>query len=133
MEDELDIDYSAPLTPIPRPPARPFRWLKRLVIGLAVTAAVLGLVTLVGRYLLLVKVRNRTAEVIARLDRDDPGWRFEQIESARKVFPDSANSALPLLAAHRLLPPKWPQTRVTKSPGDQSLPRTKRFQSSDHQ
>jgi hypothetical protein len=110
------MDYSAPLAPLPKAPARPFRWLKRLVIGLTVTAVLLGVVTVVARYVLLLNVRGRTEEIIARLDRDDPGWPLDEIETARKVLPDAGNSAIPLMAAARLLPPNWPQRVATKSP-----------------
>jgi hypothetical protein len=110
------MDYSAPLARLPKAPARPFRWLKRLVIGLAVTAVVLGVVTVVVRYVLLLNARKRTEEIIARLDRDDPGWRLDEIEAARKVVPDAENSAIPLMAAARLLPSNWPQRVATNSP-----------------
>ena len=110
------MDYSAPLAPIFKPPARPFRWLKHLVICLAVIVAVLLVVMVVVRYVLLLNARKRTEEIIARLDRDDPGWRLDEIEAGRKVIPDAGNSAIPLMAAARLLPPNWPQRVATKSP-----------------
>ena len=110
------MDYSAPLAPMLKPPVRPFRWLKRLLIGLAVMVAVLGVVTVVVRYVLLLNARRRTEEIIARLDRDDPGWRLDEIEAGRKVLTDAGNSAIPLKAAARLLPPNWPQTVATKPP-----------------
>jgi hypothetical protein len=40
--------------------------------------------------------------IIAKLDHDDPGWRFEDIEAKRKIIPDSANSALQILAVNQL-------------------------------
>src|ERR1043166_7953341 len=46
-------------------------------------------------------------DAIAEADRLDPGWRFEEMEAARAVVPDADNGALVVLAAHRLIPPKW--------------------------
>ena len=110
------MDYTAPTAPLPRPPRRPFRWLKRLVTTAAVTVAVLAVVVSAARYVLLLKARARTAEVVALLDRDDPGWRLEQIEAACKVIPDERNSAIPLRAASRLIPKDWPRIRPTMPP-----------------
>ncbi len=125
MEDGFEIDYSAPGATITRPPYRPFWWLKwlyRLIIGLMVLAVVLGIAAVIGRYVLLSRARARTAEVIANLDRSDPGWRLEDIEAARKVYSESENSAGPMIAAYRLIPKDWPGSRATKAPRDPGLP-----------
>ena len=112
--DAVRMDYSAPSVKISSPPRRPFGWLKRLVIGLAVTSVVLAVLTTLARFCLLITHRGRTAEVIARLDRIDPGWRSEQMEAARKVVPEGVNSATPLLSAGRMIPEDWPRTLATR-------------------
>jgi hypothetical protein len=47
-------------------------------------------------------------EAEARLDRDDPGWRLDEIESSREQIPDAENSAAVVIAAARMVPPDWP-------------------------
>jgi hypothetical protein len=54
-------------------------------------------------------------EVVAELDRTDPGWRLEQIEEARAKVPPERNSAPRIAAANRLLPEGWDK-RVRPDP-----------------
>jgi hypothetical protein len=53
------------------------------------------------------EIANRAApteltQVLAELDRREPGWRLDGLESQRQVLPPEQNSALPILAARRL-------------------------------
>ncbi len=48
-------------------------------------------------------------QVVAELDRTDPGWRLEEIEAKRKVIPDDRNSMQIIRAVLKLLRPvEWP-------------------------
>ena len=61
----------------------------------------------VGRgtyYWLFDKSNRELREAVAEADRLDPGWRFEDLESARALVPDQENSALHVLAARALIP-----------------------------
>ena len=48
---------------------------------------------------------NRT---LRETDARDPGWRLLELEANRAVIADEQNSALDLIKAKGLLPPKWP-------------------------
>jgi hypothetical protein len=48
---------------------------------------------------------NRT---LRETDARDPGWRLLEVEANRAVVADEQNSALDLIKAKGLLPPKWP-------------------------
>ena len=50
---------------------------------------------------------DRLRQVIAELDRTDPGWRLEDLEARRIVVPEAENSALRVAAVKRLLPWGW--------------------------
>jgi hypothetical protein len=52
-------------------------------------------------------VEDELPQVIAGLDRTDPGWRLEQLEARRAVVPPGLNSATRVAAARRLLPADW--------------------------
>lgn len=122
MDDGFNFEYAAPEATIQRPPHRPFRWLKRLAIGVAILAVVLLIGATAVRYALLLPARKRTADILARLDQSDPGWRLDQIEAARKVIPEAENSATPIMAAFRLLPKDWPTVRAGTPARDRGLP-----------
>ena len=91
-------------TEAPRP--RPWwrRWLRR-----ALTALLLAVVG-AGVYFAYRHYRTVAAleEALAALDRDEPGWRLQQIEAARTRVPDGENSARVVIAANGLLPRGWP-------------------------
>jgi hypothetical protein len=53
------------------------------------------------------RVSTELEEALAKLDRDDPGWRLEDVERARATVPDGKNSALVVKEAHRWLPSGW--------------------------
>ncbi len=74
-------------------------WLRsavRLGVALVVAAAVVSY--------LIYRTDAAVREAQARLDRDDPGWRLEEIEAARETIPDEENSARVAVAAAELLP-----------------------------
>jgi hypothetical protein len=53
--------------------------------------------------------------VVAELDRTDPGWRLEQIEAARKVIPDDTNGAQQVRKVVALLrSARWPSREMTE-------------------
>lgn len=55
---------------------------------------------------------------VAELDRTDPGWRLEQIEAKRKVFPDDKNGAIQLRKVVNLLKAaKWPDAKFNERTG----------------
>lgn len=85
------------------PPPRWFRlWLRRWrswLLVLAIGGAAYGFYCwFAGQYL------NGT---LAELDRNDPGWRLEELEAARPEIPDDKNSARCVAAAIERLPKNW--------------------------
>src|SRR5438067_1278238 len=58
---------------------------------------------------------RRLQQVIAELDRDDPGWRLEDLQAAREVIPDAENGALVALAAGEILPKNWPPSHIEEA------------------
>jgi hypothetical protein len=54
-------------------------------------------------------------QVVAELDRDDPGWRLEQMDASRPQVPDDRNSAAQVRAVLRELREKhWPADAADK-------------------
>jgi hypothetical protein len=86
----------------------PSRWRKRLRIG---TIAVLCLGVVGGGFLFyaLRSGESRLQRVMDKLDREDPGWRLDELEARRKVIPPEQNSARPISAAAALGMPNWPR------------------------
>jgi hypothetical protein len=97
---------------------RLWRWCRRNPVTASLTAAVAFL--FVG--LLVLGLRSyRTSpdlaeddllQTVAELDREDPGWRQEQLEEKRRVVPAEQNAALRVQAAKALLPPGWPDPQL---------------------
>jgi hypothetical protein len=74
-----------------------------------------------GIFLLLpTREERHLREVVAELDRDDPGWRLEDIEAARAVVPDKENSARVVVAAGKRLPRTWPPEELGRHFDDHS-------------
>src|SRR5262249_303630 len=49
------------------------------------------------------------AAILEELDRLEPdGWRLAELEARRDAVPDVENSALQIIAARKLFPPRWP-------------------------
>ena len=88
--------------PLPHP-----RWRKRLRRA---TLAIL-LVCLAGSayvFYFFKSAERQLQKTIAEIDRQDPGWRLEELEARRKVVPPDVNSALPVKAALALRTNPWP-------------------------
>jgi hypothetical protein len=85
------------------PPARRRRWWQRWSVRLVALARA-G----VAAFLLSRLSDGRLRLVLSRLDRDDPGWRFDDLLAARAAVPDAENSAPVVASARDLLPPGWP-------------------------
>lgn len=76
--------------------------------GAAVVSVLLGLVGMVGIYCYRrYQVRHEVVEVLAALDRSEPGWRLEALEQSRPALPPDDDSAVAILKLHSRLPPKW--------------------------
>jgi hypothetical protein len=52
--------------------------------------------------------RAKLEEAFAEADQSDPGWRLPELQASRRAVPDKENSALVLMSAHALMPPRWP-------------------------
>jgi hypothetical protein len=104
-----------PVHIIEHQPFQPRRshWGKRLVLGgLLLAVAALG-----GPYVyFVIHANNRLQDALAEADRLDPGWQLFDLENKRATIPDDQNSAIPLLLAYRLVPPKWPFWYSDKDP-----------------
>src|SRR5262249_3233206 len=78
-------------------------WLRR-ILGLLLVLIVGG----VALYLLhRHRSQQRLEEALAEMDRDHPGWQWDEIEKARAPVPDHENGGLCVLAAGRHLPQGW--------------------------
>jgi hypothetical protein len=89
------------------PRRRPWwrRWLRRIALTLLLALIGLG----VRLYYRHHEAVTKLEEAVAALDRDDPGWRLEDIEAAREQVPEAENSARVVVAAAKLLPQGWPR------------------------
>jgi hypothetical protein len=67
-----------------------WRWLKRLALGILVLTLGLAIHWAFTSY----RTTGALRQMAAALDRDDPGWRLEEIEAARPAIPDAENGAL---------------------------------------
>src|SRR5437868_140260 len=85
------------LTPPAPPRRRRRRWLIALLLGL--TAALAPLAALTYRSW---SGEREVQELLAELDRTDPGWRFADIQARRPHIPDEQNSALQVLNVLRV-------------------------------
>jgi hypothetical protein len=47
-------------------------------------------------------------DAIAEADRNDPGWRLQDLESNRRQIADEENIGVVVMAAQKLVPPAWP-------------------------
>jgi hypothetical protein len=88
------------------PEAPPRLWRRRWRFLLAICA--LGVATVAGligwQMLRMHRAQAELQQVLAELDRDEPGWRTEAIEAARANVPDKENSVPTILRARRALP-----------------------------
>jgi hypothetical protein len=84
----------------------PRLWRRRWRLLLCICA--LGVATVAGligwQMFRVARARAELQQVLAELDRDDPGWRIEAIDAARATVPDDENSVPVILRARRALP-----------------------------
>src|SRR6476469_4578225 len=85
------------LTPAAPPRRRNRRWLIALLLGLVAVLA--PVVAWTYRHW---SGEREVQELLAELDRTDPGWRFAEIQARRKPIPDEQNSALQILNVLRV-------------------------------
>ena len=79
-------------------------WLKGLGWGVLILAFLAAL----GLFWNREKRASKLQEMLAEMDRGEPGWRLDDIEAAREVVPEEENSARAIVDAARLLPRTWP-------------------------
>jgi hypothetical protein len=76
----------------------------------------LGGALLVGwQYYVKLASNKDLQDAIAEADRLDPGWRLEELESKRKVFPDAENAAVQILEIKKL-GGAWPPNSMILPP-----------------
>jgi hypothetical protein len=105
------------MTPEPKPRRR--RW--RLIA----LAAVLTLAVGAAGALKIASWLNRRELAAARAEADRlaPGWRWDELQAARRPVPDAENSAFRVVEAVRLLPHRWrPFETVESAPGQRLSP-----------
>jgi hypothetical protein len=93
------------------PAATSRRWPRRLLLLAGVVALVI-----VWLACLYWSWDREVRRAIAETDRIDPGWRFEEMEAVRADVPEAENSAVRILAARALMPPKWQPASPDGSP-----------------
>jgi hypothetical protein len=106
---------SRPEANVPVKRRRWWPWL--LALGLALLS-ITGCLT-VNHLLARWATAREVTAAVAELDRTELGWRLEDIEAARAVYPDEENGARYVEAAHALLAPSWPpqsQARGQRTP-----------------
>ncbi|MFO0796250.1 MAG: hypothetical protein U0804_02170 [Gemmataceae bacterium] len=95
------------------------RWLKKTLIGGAVTVVVLVLVVVIGRAALRRMGTRELERVTARIDAGDPGWRLDDVLAARaKAAPPPEKN--PAEAARRVregFTPEWQHVRTLRDFG----------------
>jgi hypothetical protein len=97
------------------------RWGRRIFLA-AVALVVLAVLSMVGLYFYQRHRGERALQAaMAEADRDDPGWRLEDIEAQRSKVPPGDNAAIPLLKAAESIPDAW---AIDVPPAIESLPPT---------
>jgi len=78
--------------------------------GLIVASFLVAIAYWVSKYLIDNRPEDPDSinQVVADLDKQEPGWQLEAFEAKGPPIPDDQNGALCLLAARKLLPEKWP-------------------------
>ncbi len=89
---------------IQKPRRRWTFWLKRLG-NVLLLAAIAFVIRQAWRHHAVTK---KLEEVVAEIDRAEPGWRLSEIEAAREQIPEEENSARIVVASAKLLPRNWP-------------------------
>lgn len=89
--------------------AKPKSKLRGCLVSLGIGVGLVALVVFVGRASFRKVGDRKLTEVTAKLDADEPGWRFEAIEAARKAAapPPEENPAAAALGSLDGLPDTW--------------------------
>jgi hypothetical protein len=96
--------------------ARPPRISRRRKFWIAILLAGAGLVG-GSSFWLSYQSDRAMQDALAEADRLDPGWRLSELEEARSVVPQDANSAGLVMAARNQVPFGWPKWMLTKPKG----------------
>jgi hypothetical protein len=85
------------------------RWLKRLAKGVLVVLGLLALVLFIGRASVQRTGERKLADLTARLDATEPGWRIDEIEARRLAAspPADQNSAAIVRRTQDRFPVEW--------------------------
>jgi hypothetical protein len=78
--------------------------MKRFLLFAGNVVMLLVAAAIVHFFLQASRDRDRLARILADLDKSDPGWRLEDIESARTTPPEESNSARTVVAVYGMLP-----------------------------
>jgi hypothetical protein len=95
-------------------------------------ALLLVILLLIGGLFVTIWRHQQDAQVddaMAVLDREDPGWRWQDIEAARRRVPDEENGALHVSTACDLLPSPW----NTKALDEELISSEPNIRLTDHQ
>jgi len=68
-------------------------WIRRIVRAFVAFLLLLIVGTIIARYVIRYQGEHRLTEQLAKLDADDPRWRWEHVEADRPAVPDAENSA----------------------------------------
>jgi hypothetical protein len=103
----MATDKGTPAVPakvvVPIPPQQ--RWWRRLALAAVLAVAALPLYLWWGAH----RAEARLAEAVAAADRDDPGWRWDDLMSRRPPVADADNAGLHVLAVRGLYAANaWP-------------------------
>src|SRR5579859_2468119 len=81
---------------------------RRRIVLVAFLIPLLGLLAAAGYYVYQKDQTDRAlARVLAQLDRDEPGWRLDDLEGKRPVIPPEQDSARLILKLHAQIPNGW--------------------------
>src|SRR5947208_2151430 len=95
-------------------PRKLYRW--RTVTFWLFVLVVLGGMGVVGHFWYQRdEAQRQLHRVIAELDRDDPGWRFADLQVARQTIPDAENGALVVISVGGKLPNNWPPSLIEEA------------------
>ena len=87
---------------------------KRVLLCLSLLVLLVACTVLTVAFYFRNRATTHLEAVFAEIDRLDPHWRWEEIETHRPMVPDSDNAALRVQAAYKLLPKDWPSQRSTE-------------------
>jgi hypothetical protein len=68
-------------------------WIRRILRGFVALLLLLIVGAVIARYVIRYQGEQHLAEQVAKLDADDPRWRWEEVEADQAAVPDAENSA----------------------------------------